>query len=105
MNPIIVKFYAEGHITKEAAARLDKFDQLVKEADWKSTVLKSVLTAAIPAAGFFGGQYAWEHFGKNRLKEEDMASAVALQNTFNSLKSDPNFRDNPVAHTRFNQLA
>lgn len=111
MNPIIKDFLEQGHIDKEAAARLENFEGMLKQADWM-TVLKdiglNILKGVVPAAaGSIAGQIAFDSLGKRKLEEQDEHTRARMVHSFgNMMKKHPELEENrPMVAQRFNEIA
>lgn len=111
MNKIAQQLLEEGHITKEAAQRLEEFDTMLKEAGMldmiKTTLFETAKkvgpTAVGTVLGVLGADYLTNRADQKRKEEE----LVHLQTSFGNIASkNKDISENRErAAQRFNEIA
>lgn len=111
MGKIIEDFLEKGLIDKEAAARLELFENsLSKEANWADmakNIGMGILKGVVPAtAGAILGEMAYEHFGKGKLEEDKKIQHAGMVNSFeNMMLSNPHLETRrPEVYERFMEI-
>ena len=114
MNPVIKDFLDNGYIDKEAAARLEEFEEMAKEASFGGALLKglkgfgTMMAPAIPmAVGAVLGDMAADYFDKKEVNKIEADTQNELDYSFNSMMNNNQaLKKNPeLAAKRFNEIA